>query len=299
MEKLKFKIEEETSEMSKYREEALASILNDVNFLNLVKDDGFTIEEIKDNVGKFDRYHKSYLKNLELKKYEDCKKQNQYFMYFLKKDEDGFMIELNREFDAFHRYMEYAKRFIYSDFDINNLYNLKFSDIPRETLSKELKKSSLEGIHNFYIHGSHSTFKTMSAITLSNFFVRRIKNDVDRIAFVNVPKRFNELKDLFFSNDKDIFQKNIDMFSSVKYLVLDSLGEEYRNEITRDLILLPILRNRAKNKELYTIITSPYDITDLRKVYTLKDNNSLSANQIVEFIALIKFKNILSGKLEL
>ena len=127
MEKLKFKIEEETSEMSKYREEALASILNDVNFLNLVKDDGFTIEEIKDNVGKFDRYHKSYLKNLELKKYEDCKKQNQYFMYFLKKDEDGFMIELNREFDAFHRYMEYAKRFIYSDFDINNLYKRLFS----------------------------------------------------------------------------------------------------------------------------------------------------------------------------
>ncbi len=299
MEKVNFKIEVETSEMKKYREDAISSILNDEIFFNLLKEDGFNIDEIKENVGKFDRYHRSYLKNIELKKYEDCKKENDFFMYYLKKDENGFMVELNREYDAFHRFMSYSSRFIYKDFDIDNLYNLKFNDILRENLKSDIKKCVSENIHNFYIYGSHSTYKTISAIALSNYFVKRIKNDEDRIAFINVPKRFSELKDLVFGYDKDIFQNNIEMFSNVKYLVLDSLGEEYRNEITRDLILLPILRNRAKNKELYTFITTPYEPKDFKKIYTFKDNNPLAADQIIEFLVLMKFKKIFSGKLEL
>ncbi len=299
MEKVEIEFSKESEEVKKCREEALASILNDESFLAILKEDGFTIEDIKENVGKFDRYHKSYLKNLSLTKYEDCKKENEFFMYYLKKDKDGFMVELNREFDAFHRYMKYASRFIYKDFDIDDLYNIRLNDIARKELAVSINKALKEGYHNFYIHGSHSTFKTLSAIAISNSFSNKSKKEEDRIAFINVPKRFNDLKDLVFSNDKDIFQKNIEMLSNVKFLVLDSLGEEYRNEITRDMILLPILRNRAKSKELFTIITTPYELNDLVKLYTFKDGNSISANQIVEFIAISKFFKVYSGKLEL
>lgn len=293
MEKLNIKTKELDDDLKEYKKECMASILNDDEFMNILRNDKFTQEEIIENIGKFNKYHQDYLLNKSLKKYEDCKKQNLYFQYFLKKDEYGNLIENRKEFDVYHRYMQYYSKFLYKDFDINSLYTLGINDINKFNVKTGIANFFKSKNQLCYIFGSHNSGKTIGAIVLSNLYSKKKKKE---IAFIDVKKRFNELTSIMFK-DKDYFEETIDILKKVDVLVLDSFGEESNKTVARDYILIPILYERCKNKDLITIITTPYDFNELKQVYSFKDKNTIQASQLIELLSLLEKSEILTGKL--
>lgn len=294
MEKVKVNLIEEDKELIKYKEEYLTKIKNDQDFMNLIFQNGLNDKDLEENVGKFIRFYEDYQINKELKKYEDCKKRNKFFKYVLYK-KDSFIEERYEEMDVYHRYMAYNSLFIYKDFDIDELYSLTFKDINKQKVKLGLDEFIKSDNSLCYIYGSHNGGKSFAAIVLSNYYARKLKK---KIAFIDVKKRFAEIRDNYFKA-RDLVDEFISTLSKVDVLVLDSLGEEYRNEITRDSILIPILNERCKNKKLITIITTPYSLEEFKQVYTFKDKNTLQANQILEFLHIMKIYQISTGKLEI
>ncbi len=295
MEKLNVILHSTSQEIENFRKEAYKKILDDVEFCEILKNAGFRDEEILENIAKFDLYHNDFLLNKKIKTYEECKNLNKFYIYELVKV-NGFIEERYREIDAYHRASIYFNKFIYCDFDLDNLYKTKLRDVPRQNISIDLGLQLKSGKKMFYVYGGHNTYKTMAAIAFTNNLGNKL---VDTIAFIDCAKRFKEFADLAFAKDKNEFDKIIKILSKVQLLVLDGLGEEYKNEIVRDLILLPILRNRSKEKGVITVITSPYSLKELSKIYTLKDRNELPAREIVSFIKSSIDSEIYSGRLNL
>lgn len=286
-------------DISSYREKLYEEIRSDKEFYDsLINDDNFLDEEIKTHIAKFYKEYLGYLTNKKLKKYEDCLKNNEFYRYKLIKNENNIIEETYKEYDVYHKFMEYKKKFSLIDFNINEFYNLSFKDIPREEPKKSIVNEVNKGQKFFFIYGGHQTYKSYLSIAIVNALAKR--NYSSNIVFLSCPKRFKELSDLFFSKDKASFDEAISKISNANTLVLDSLGEEYINDITRDLILIPILKERSKSKNnKFTIINSIYSLEDLRNVYAIKSKNYYISNEITNLIKSSITLEYNSGKLAL
>ena len=276
MEKIKGNFKINDKELNKYRDECYKEILKDEEFLSLILKD-FNEEEIYLNVSKFHRYLKDYNAIKELKTYEDCVLKNKFFYYVVYKD--GSLIkEKEKEVPAYHDFIYYVNQFKYIDFDYEKYYKLVLNDIPRKELVKQIKDRAKGKLNLFYIYGASGTFKTLSAISMCNGY---IKNKGLKISFMNSFRRIKELNDLSFNKlKKEEYNEMLNDFLNSEVLVLDGFGEEYKTSYSRDSFIIPILKERIKNDKLITIITSNYSPSEIASLYKLKDNFDTQSNLI-------------------
>ena len=279
-------------DIEKYRQDCFNEILNDNEFYELISKD-FQDEEIKSNVSKFYRYLKDLNLIKNINSYEDCEKNNKFFYYEIKK-ENGKLIEKQKEVPAYHDYIYYLNHYLYSDFDYKSLYKLTLKDIPRKELINNVKKVSKLKPSLFYIYGSSGTFKTLTAIAMCNGYIR---NKDYKVAFINSYKRIKELSDLSFNKfKKDEYDNMLNKIFTCDVLVLDGFGEEYKNAYIRDSLIIPILKERFKNKNLITIITSPFSIKEISSLYNLNNKNLIQEKLLDDILSSASKEMIYSGK---
>lgn len=264
-------------ELNNYKKELYQSILDDREFFTKITNEGFSKEEIYANLTKFDEYRKNYniVKNIE--NYEDCKKYNCYEAISLYKD--GRFIERQVEVLApVKENMLYFTRFLYKDFD-KKFNDIRYKDIDNKSLRKELNENIKNGKW-LYLYGGHRSGKTFASIATCNEF---IKAKEGMVAFIDTTKTFNDiLKDYF--NDKETFNKNLKKLINCEVLVLDNFGAEYKNDMIRDALLIPLLQGRMENKKL-TIFTSNYTISEVTTLYSNgKKVGELMSRQIKDII---------------
>ena len=70
-------------------------------------------------------------------------------------------------------------------------------------------------------------------------------------------------------------------------LIIDGIGNEAISTWSRDDILLSLLDNRQQMDKT-TILTSEYEIEDLKKLYKIGYNDDIKVNQLIEKIKDIK-----------
>lgn len=127
----------------------------------------------------------------------------------------------------------------------------------------EFEKYKAEGI-GLNFNGTYGTGKTHLAAAIANFLINK---DIP-VIFGTVISLLGKLKE---SYDRDESETEIlDLYGSVDLLILDDLGKERVNEWVLEK-LYHIINERYENN-LPLVITTNYDIDDLTKRFTTKNN---------------------------
>ena len=72
-------------------------------------------------------------------------------------------------------------------------------------------------------------------------------------------------------SDKEGFKSAIELLETVPLLVIDEFGQEYKNELIRDQIVIPVLNARSHN-ELPTFFSSEFTIKEIQQLYSVGKN---------------------------
>lgn len=172
--------------------------------------------------------------------------------------------------------------YLYCDFDPS------WKSLSTKSIKTERNSSVLRGIlsvfkvsspHCFaYLHGPSGSGKTYLLAALCNDLALKNK----RIAFVDVNRRFNELREYSLRN-RPRFERSMDVLKTAPILVLDGFGNEFRSDTVRDVILLPLIEYRSKNR-LPTFFTSEYSLFEIETLYSKTHADALVAKRLVNYI---------------
>ena len=248
-------------------------------------------EEINDAI--ILKYLSKFLKVIEqneeclnCKSIKECSKKSKGLQVSLSVEDN--QIDLN--FSPCSKYKEFYQfnySYLYRSF-LEEYLLVESKDIARDSdfiyrkplliqLNKIYSEKLCKGI---YLYGDHGTGKTF---IMSLFSKKYSKPDVkENIAFMDSSTELKDLLDLYF-RDKNDFNNALDKIIKCDLLVLDNFGDEYKNELIRDIILFPILNERYRNKKL-TCFISNYNLQDIKMMYSLKEYNSPKARQLCELI---------------
>ena len=172
--------------------------------------------------------------------------------------------------------------YLYCDFDSSwkslstkTIKTARNSSLLSEVLSV-FKESSA---HRFaYLHGPSGSGKTYLLAALCNDLALKNK----QIAFIDVNRRFNELRE-YSLRDRPRFERSLDVLKTAPILVLDGFGNEFRSDTVRDVILLPLIEYRSKNR-LPTLFTSEYSLFEIETLYSKSRADALVARRLVNHI---------------
>ncbi len=263
MEKIKSPIKISVKDLDAYSDQLYNEILNDAFYPTLVEE-GWNNLEIKKNVTKFKEYLDDMHKAKEIKTYEDCIKKNMTQRLVLVRN--GTLIE--RNFETLKPFKDYT------DF-LNHFFVYDFTSLPTDANLEKCIKSLTKDINNklkngrwIYLYGAPRSGRSYASFALLRrlYSMKKYKNY--SYGFADSILRFKQLNELYFT-DKSYFNELLNQYSNVDFLVIDNFGSEYKNELIRDTILLPIIQERnAKNK--LTIFTSDFNFDEVEELYTFK-----------------------------
>lgn len=290
MEKVRMTLKISNNDLDEYRKELFNKILNDPNYKVLVKE-GFSNEEIYKNVTKFDEFLEDLKIAQKIKTYDDCKAFNKVERIILYRN--GEIIEKQYiPLAPYQDYLDNIKKFIIRDIPSGD------EEAKWENLSQGLKRFISQKLKEnkwVYLYGAVRSGRSYAASAMTN---RKYIKECDSIAFINCPVRFKELSELYFK-DSVYFKELMTEYSNVDYLVLDEFGSEYKNELIRDSILIPLLKARITNKKI-TSFTSDFKIDDVRRLYTFKkDNNTIMLEQLMDLLQTNCGKEIVTSTLSI
>ena len=266
-------------DLKDYAKELYKNLLDDTELYKELIDEGFSNQEIFDHIGLFSDLKENRDLDKKIKSFDDCIKYNHY--YYFKVVRKG--INFDKVFYAnkfYEEYLKYCGHFIYKDFD-NEFNNVKNNKSKKGTITAAQEK--LKNNKWIYLTGAFRSGRTYLAIGMCNSFI--IKHNSCKVAFINCPKRFAELVDLYFT-DKDTYKKLMDSIKNADFVVFDDFGSEFKSASIRDVVVKPILLYRAINN-LITVFTSNFDIKEIRKMYEIstKDSNaSLNVKELKEVL---------------
>lgn len=250
-------------------------------YLSKVYELGINDEMIKKNISKI----YDYLYDLEYCSNcpgtNKCSKEEPLIITNLEVH-DQFIKRQISDCKAMVRYFSFMSNYIYRDFPDEWLN----STLNKSSLSNMPKKEAFIKYQNYllnksfdwiYISGAISTGRSYFASLICNDFISRKKGQV---AFINCTKQFKEIIDI---NDKEIRQKRISELSRIPLLVLDEFGNEFKSDLIRDTLIIPLISYRA-NHHLFTIIISDFSMDDIVTLYTTNKSSGLRAKQLYNLI---------------
>lgn len=206
---------------------------------------------------------------------------------------------LDRELSPCAKFLErmlFEKQFLVRDFPEEwldeNLRSLDKSDGRVKLMAKysDFIKNGNNGWA--YLTGIANSGRSYAAAMISVDVARR---KLGPVCFLNSSQRIRELGDLSYT-DKPRFQREIDRYSNVPFLVLDDFGNEFKNDYVRDAIVFPIISARA-NKRLFTIITSDFTIDDIIALYSTSKAGEIRAKQIGRLLTAMCDSEISFGEM--
>ena len=261
----------ETVDMKQYIEQLVASLRQDKEVYEKIKNLGLTVKEVKSNIGKLADYQEDFNTCKECPGFDACPKSSSHISKYLVKD--GTVISVKSE--PCHKLIDKMKldaNYIFSDFpDEWKSSRLKSLDLSenRRPIIKEFC-SIVKGESNkwLFVNGNHRIGKSYLMVTFANEFVAMNRG---KVGIINATSKFKELADLAYS-DKDEFKKQFNALCSVPLLVIDCFGEEYKNEFMRDSIIIPMLSERDRNG-LLTFFTSDFTINEIQRLYSIGKNS--------------------------
>ncbi len=292
MEKIKvdFKVNEETSFNKKMKEEVLSSTkIKKYLLTNQIPE-----SVIDDNLVKVYETMKDLEYCSKCPGIYNCKKNNPHIQSQLTYSYGVLDLEMVPCKKISQRIL-ISKKFIIRDFS-DEIMDLSLSAADgkqswRISLANAYKKHRISGDNSwFYISGAPNTGRSFFTSLIA---VDASKDNVGPIIYADAMNRVRELNDAYFK-DKERFNELLNLYSNAEFLVLDGLGNEYKNDLIRDNIIFPILQNRS-NKKLFTIIISDFEIDELVSLYATDNAGRIKANQIGKIIKASSKTIIQSG----
>ncbi|MFA5421238.1 MAG: hypothetical protein WC344_00380 [Bacilli bacterium] len=278
MDKIKLPIFEKT-ELDNYIDEMVEELRQDAEVYEIIKQTlNPTLKTVRENISKFFAFKEDFDYCRKCPGVENCRKATPHLQ--LRLIDDNGMIE--RTFTPCHKILkriEIDSKYLYADFPGEwKESTLKTLDKTQER-NRIIKVFSLlvQSLSNrwIYVKGGHRVGKSFLMATLVNDYVAIKKEPV---AFINAATRIKELNDIAF-NDKERFAKNMVELSNVPVLVFDDFGNEYKNDYVRDMIVLPLLIERAKNRRI-TFFTSDFSIGEIAQLYETSKAGAIRARQL-------------------
>ena len=289
MEKIKLSITRQ--DFSKQREEVLYKVKESGIFDKFIKEYEITDAEIMKNASKFLRVLEENETCQNCQGINNCQKRNKKVHLELQFDSYGELILSLTPCKEQQKILNYDGLFIYRDFPNNNLvydlkdtYNSDFQQVRRPLLN-HLKEILTNGEKGVYLNGNRQSGKTFILSVFAKTFADKTNK---KVAFIDSTRRIQELNDLYFKN-KDEFEFIFSELVNAELVVFDDFGNEYKNEIVRDMIIFPLLNERYKNHKV-TCFISNYSVSDIKIMYSLKEKISPKANQLAELIELLSKK---------
>lgn len=259
-------------EQESYIEELIKKIKSDREFFESLNKYELDETGLHDNINMINQYY-------EDKKYCEycpglakCAKENAGYTMSINKINNKFLQSNFSPCQKTLEEMQYTRSFIYRDFK-EEYEDISLEDVELKTnrkrvfLVQEFSKI-LEGESSrwLYLLGNNGVGKTYVAVALANTFVRLGHGNA---AVLDSSKRIKELSSLSRKNSAQ-FDEVMEELSNVDLLILDDLGNEYKSEYVRDMIVIPLLNERVKLNKV-TIITSEFSIEDLATLYSIGD----------------------------
>ena len=79
--------------------------------------------------------------------------------------------------------------------------------------------------------------------------------------------------------------------TDVDILFLDAFGDEYKNDYTRDQVLMPLLSARS-NRKAPTFFLSSFTLDEIRQLYATSMNAKILANKMAKLIEANLLKRV-------
>ncbi len=144
-------------------------------------------------------------------------------------------------------------------------------------LSKALKSKDKKWV---YLRGNTGTGKSFIVAMCCNKLTLR----GTKISFIDANQKFADLRNLSMDKFKrGEFQKEMNKLQTVRVLVIDNFGSEFKSEYAINTVLRPIITERAKNK-LFTFFMSNYSLKDIETLYGTTPQAKLEISTIVSLI---------------
>ena len=259
-----------TFDMKKLIEELVSALKADKDVYESLKPLGLTNKEVRDNIGKLADYQEDFNICKNCPGYEKCPKKTPHISTYVYKD-GSYLTTRSEPCKKMIEEMELDSKYIAKDFPQewkkSVLKNLDLSE-NRRPLIKEFVNIIKGKSHKWlFVKGNHKVGKSFVLVTFANEFVAL---GLGQVAVINANKQFKNLADIAYS-DKDTFKKTIDLLSNVPLLIIDDFGQEYKNELIRDQIVLAILNERA-HQDKPTFFSSEFTIQEIQQLYSIGRN---------------------------
>ena len=283
MEKVRLPFENDVSDLKEYKKQLYAKIVKSSYYNEFLKQ-GFSDEDIKDNLVKFDEYIEDAEFCKKIKTYEDCSVFHKFDRLILVKNGD-FVEKQYVALAPYVEYLEYNNCFVQRDFP-DEYIDAKYLKVDKKLRGKI--KEYFSANKWIYLYGSINSGRTYAAVSIIN---KKFVPEKQSIAFLDSPLALKEICDFYFKNRNE-FEELMNTYSNVDCLVLDNFGSEMKSKVLRDNILSVIFAKRIANRKM-TIFTSDFAPDVLFQLYSkLKDdNNDIMSNRFIEMLK----KQIING----
>lgn len=263
-----------------------AKIKEDTEVFELIKSWGVNDKLLLNNISKFSDFQEDYNYCKKCPGFDKCEKSNPHMSLSL--DIDGNYVSRNYSpCKIITARIVKNSLYLYSDFpeqwkEVS--YDAIDKPVTRVKIAYQFSKI-IDGTSKnwFYLYGPAKSGKSYFSAVLMNEYITKTKQQA---AYIDITKRMKQLADLYYS-DKNNYEKMFNNLANVSLLIIDNFGSEYKNEFTRDSILIPLLRERS-NSNLVTIFVSGFslDYSGIERLYSLNEwgNSSIVAHSLLDLI---------------
>ena len=257
-------------DMKKYIEELLEKLKADKDVYESLKPLGLTNKEVRDNIGKLAGYQEDFNICKNCPGFDKCVKKERHISTYVYKD-GNYITTRSEPCKELLKEMEIDAKYVSKDFPSewrsSVLKNLDLSENRRPLIKEFVNIAKGKSNKWLFVKGNHKVGKSFVLVTFANEFVAL---GLGRVAVINASKKFKSIADMAYS-DKEGFKAAIELLENVPLLVIDDFGQEYKNELIRDQIVLPILNERS-HAERPTFFSSEFTINEIKELYSIGRN---------------------------
>lgn len=274
---------EEKIDMKKFIDELVKTLRSDNDVYESLKPFNLTYKDVKENIGKLADYQQDFNICKKCPGFDKCPKENKHISMYVFKD-GSYLTTRSEPCKKMIEEMKIESRYLVRDFP-EEWKKITPKKIKTMDDRLELINDFLGGIMKnksrkwLYVKGNSRVGKSYILVAFANEFAKK----KGQVAIINASKRFKDLADIVFS-DKERFRKAFEMLCNVPLLVIDDFGEEYKTELVRDQIIIPLLTERARKNRL-TFFSSAFTIQQIQQLYsTGKSGAYIRAKQLCSIL---------------